>query len=181
MKRLLRLARITASLAGRKKIAHRFIGGHGWGRGKSHARDGSILSSLTGLAPSSRSDPPMNRWAIFFRPAGLANDAHKARRGQSALQNVAAISGARRKASRSWRARPAASRPLFIAARCAALFFHFATQVPFSSTHSFPPALASVPFGYAVEFVAVSEVKNIIPLVCAGESFSSLALAAATV
>src|ERR1041384_3931403 len=61
-----------ASPAGRKKIAHRFIGGPGRGRGTSPVRDGRVLSSLAGLVLPLRSYPPMNLWAIFFRPAGLA-------------------------------------------------------------------------------------------------------------
>ena len=61
-----------ASPAGRKKIAHRFIGGYERGGEASPARDERILPSLTGLVPRPRPCPPMNRWAIFFRPAGLA-------------------------------------------------------------------------------------------------------------
>src|ERR1051325_2942790 len=40
-----------ASPAGRKKIAHRFIGGYRPWREASPARDGRVLSSLTGLGP----------------------------------------------------------------------------------------------------------------------------------
>jgi hypothetical protein len=35
-------------------------------------RHNPALPSLTGLIRSSHEDPPMNRWAIFFRPIGLA-------------------------------------------------------------------------------------------------------------
>ena len=62
----------SASPAGRKKIAHRFIGGYEQGGEASPARDERTLPSLTGLVPRPRPCPPMNRWAIFFRPAGLA-------------------------------------------------------------------------------------------------------------
>src|ERR1051325_2228845 len=61
-----------ASPAGRKKIAHGFIGGYHVRRGPSPVRDERILPSLAGLAPRHGCYPPMNRWAIFFRPAGLA-------------------------------------------------------------------------------------------------------------
>src|ERR1051325_11346681 len=45
----LRVTRISASPAGRKKIAHRFIGGYQRVGSASPARDGSVLSSLKGL------------------------------------------------------------------------------------------------------------------------------------
>src|ERR1051325_6543065 len=61
----------SASPAGRQTIAHRFIGGYGRARGASPARDGRVLSSLTGLVARPTRYPPMNRWAMVFRPAGL--------------------------------------------------------------------------------------------------------------
>src|SRR6185503_18559639 len=43
------------------------------GRGERKCpRHNPALPSLTGLIRSSHQDPPMNRWAIFFRPIGLA-------------------------------------------------------------------------------------------------------------
>src|ERR1051325_1198189 len=63
-----------ASPAGRKKIAHRFIGGYHVRRGPSPVRDERILPSLAGLASRHGRYPPMNRWAIFFRPAGLRSE-----------------------------------------------------------------------------------------------------------
>jgi hypothetical protein len=36
-------------------------------------RHNPALSSLTGLIRCSHQDPPMNQWAIFFRPIGLAH------------------------------------------------------------------------------------------------------------
>src|ERR1051325_5951923 len=65
------LTRISASPAGRQKIAHRFTGGYRPWREASPARNGRILSSLTGLGARLALYPPMNRWAIFCRPAGL--------------------------------------------------------------------------------------------------------------
>src|ERR1051325_228889 len=61
-----------ASPAGRTKIAHRLIGGDERGGEASPPRDERTLPSLTGLVPLRRPCPPMNRWAILFRPAGLA-------------------------------------------------------------------------------------------------------------
>src|SRR5882724_41574 len=83
---------------GRKKIAHQFIGGKTVGVGKSPARDGRglwnptafritsqcalgaggiptrrtlLISSVPGgTHPAHIPVPPMNRWAIFFRPRG---------------------------------------------------------------------------------------------------------------
>ena len=44
------------------------------GRQKSGGRQGQwALSSLTGLGSSGETTPPMNRWVILFRPAGLGN------------------------------------------------------------------------------------------------------------
>jgi hypothetical protein len=72
--------RVAKSRQGRPKIAHGFNRGSrvkkGWipGGAKENVRHHNpVLSSLTGLIRFSHQDPPMNRWAIFLRPVGLAN------------------------------------------------------------------------------------------------------------
>ena len=61
---------------GLSKIAHRFIGGSTGAKmqspvgAKENAQTEAILPSLTGLVHPGTSTPPMNRWAIFFRPMG---------------------------------------------------------------------------------------------------------------
>ena len=51
------------------KLQHPQILGHRF------AFKAQVLSSLTGLRASGHSHPPMNRWAIIFRPPGLESSA----------------------------------------------------------------------------------------------------------
>jgi len=56
-------------------------------------RDGRILSSLTGLFSPNHRYPPVNRWAISFRPAGLSRDRrHRQRRSGTQEGRARALS-----------------------------------------------------------------------------------------
>ncbi|MDB5392325.1 MAG: hypothetical protein JWM11_7971 [Planctomycetaceae bacterium] len=62
---------ITKPRQGRPIIAHRFIGGLQSCYEKSPLRDDSkFLSPLGGLLDQIDLIPPMNRWAIIYRPYG---------------------------------------------------------------------------------------------------------------
>src|ERR1051325_10892289 len=74
----LHLTRIWASPAGRKKIAHRFIGGLERARGTSPVRDGRVLSSLAGLAaPPGSFVPTDESVGYFLSPCRAGPDAFK--------------------------------------------------------------------------------------------------------
>ena len=78
-KQVSRFARgLQSPVKGRPKIAHGFNRGsrvekgHSPGGAKENViRNNPALPSLTGLIRFSHQNPPMNRWAISFRPIGL--------------------------------------------------------------------------------------------------------------